>query len=1754
MMSKFNVMGYIKCASVAFLLCGPFSYFSVAYEAKGIITRGYPAGINQFYGYSSTSTGPGDDAFSRSLAKAEEKSLPLVVVTSDSCVSCDSFAKDIDDRASDVTMVLKSGCINTYFRGTAKASKDAVSFISKLKNITNSGAESHVKGLIRLSHSNAAHAYAMYFEFEDGCKFVRSANLPGDWESFKEVYYLWYNDYLSLKVVHKVTAAARFANANSTYAQLQATESTKQVPVLLVRRNLVEKQEEDSLIVDYPDGTRTEKSLIWEEGDSAKTVDIDVCVDGKAWWGAGHVIKMTIADLNGNKVDESAIHCVDGGNAFAFPDLEFDEEGAWGQWTLYSDENWNAALQKVYAANTYSQPDTNDNAQVQRIVMDIPISPSNRYEVVYTNDITFFADSKATVDIEHGFEFTVTNLVTTVYTNAVAAFDKSQKADEDAEALTVVFPGELQVVTNYVAAENVKDPENDKDSKIGKNVTVTNFVYGVENLDDANPVEWEWARTTEEKQVECFTNKIYYVETNAEHAVGTAVTNAEDLVVSANGRKSYYLNKKATSSEVEIPVSESFASNCVYAVTPQLDSSAVTNLYSSESATFSGVVTVTNVTTILPCDANHAKPSTSEPVAKADDPHPVVNNFKCADLQTYYTVQSIWDETVEQPYECFGTNRTFYVQLPGNVTNEDVVARVPVPKAGDWATTNFYFYALTNGEHTVSSTEVTWTNFEATATVDCTNFYYTIVTNEYQYGEAGREAGGRDERGIQSFVLKVTGGAVWNPATVAFATAVFDSDEFAEFCENNKVVTLLQECSDPDTGVSLFSHTVAANGRSGSAFLSRNGLDASKCVQPPASNVFEVALYRPDGTLAGILAPQMNDGACNRDENLTRLRELLLLADDLTESGNNAAATTTLKAVYGTTTNDVEKVAEQYQTLSISDKKDVFELVEVPAGVVVSVTANSLPKTRNDGQEKPTLRVWKYTSGAKTATSDIAPFSVDADGEPVWKFSEDDVKDGLYADVTAWTNDYAATENHGVSTFLYPLLVNAAPEYPGVISFTFPATNTVVDADDNVAVELKIERTGYTGGATAKVELTRCELPATSYSWANSGNATNLVWRDGEPDVKSVFVNVKNVTWEDSVSNLVFTITSVTGASLDEEKKECKIAIQQEDDETALTGRILISNPEPSADGVPAWKKSGTKVKVVISRERVLNEATGKNEARGEAHATISATGGAVLSTNRLDWLSGERTGEREITVTMPDVGAAGQQHVVLNVTGTDCDGKKISETTTSQLKFTVVPSDAPEFMSGIDAEAYKYVAFDKSAMLSGYDPDTMEIVEPALLSGSLPPGLTVKADGENWELRIKGVPTGTGLYTADYQLVLRRKLDGNLVKTMPVAVKIDVKALGGGASEEADAVIPAFAEKRTWQYLPMTNSAGRLMGLLNLSASPRGSVSARYTTAGKTVSFNATALDSVVADETAGGYRARSSMNKAGYSLKAEFTTDGRVFAKSQPQDGGELEFASEPDSRPWLSIDGGAAAWKGRYAVAIPAKEAGGAPAVITLNASSSAMVKYGKVTYNGVLPNGRPFSGVTAFVPAAEGAAEVKLPVFWSSAAGCFSAMLALSGTAGDVKVSAAEGMEPFWFPADGEETALSTEPEGGMFVAKDWVDVWKINFGGAEMLRVKYDGKEGNATVAGSGKSLVVADPGSAEEDGFQLESIVLNRASGMITGTLKVKIPGQNATVNFRGVALPHGKDHFMSGLAWYTEEQEGAAVRKSVPVELVPAN
>ena len=1713
---KIDILKGIRyCAVTGLLAFWCFSSVWATDIGSKIKITGEPTlGGNGFYGYRNSSEGPGVEAFRKVLNMAISQGRPMMLIyCADGCDTCDKFATMVN--ASSRTLAI-SGPINGYFKGNAQASKEAYEFFNK-----GSASDPNSEGLKSAGGAKAAHhIIGFYGVAEDGSKYKYSGTLRCTGDTFQDCTWLnklksdQYSAWVSFRDAHKMTAAAEFAVKNTAGDRLEATEKTADVAVPLVRNAKTETAESDTFITTYPDGTAVTNALNWAAGDTTRTITVEVT--GK--WQEGKVVKLEIRDSNGTVFRKSEIHCVKAVNSFEFPDLVFDPEGEWGRWTLDSEENWAAAIEKAYVANSYQQADTNDNPEVEQIVMSIPISPSNRYDVVYTNDIAYFADSKVVVPISHKFAFVVSNRVTTVWTNDLAAFEKA-KDDEESEAYETVLPNAKRTVTHYVTPEELGGltPADDPASEMAVDVEVTNFVYGVEQADDPAPVEWLWARAPETKSVMAFTNRNEYAETNAEHLVGTASTNWTDLVVAAKGLKRYFLNKTILTNSVDVAVSEDYRSACVYALVPRQDASVVTNLYGWTEATYENSVAVTNAITVLPIDAEHTEPA-AETKPLADDPSPVKREFEQEDEVTYHTVVSNWLEVVDQPYVCFGTNRTFYVELPGCVTNEDASARTLVQDEGLVPATNYVEVVLTNAMHELSGVETTYTNFTTIIDVECTNFYYSVATNAYQHGALGRAEGGRDEGDTQVFVLKVTGSAVWQPETVAFAANVLNQSEFADWCASNRVVTLLEECSDPETGASLFSRTVAANGRSGAAFLSRNELEPG-CVQPPASNVFEVTLYRPDGTLAGVLAPQRSaKGEYDLDENIFRLQELLTLADDLTELANDDPATTTLEAVYGQTV--MTEPAAPIYGLDINDKRDVFKLVDVPADEFVSVSAVSKPATRQDGHEKPQVTVWRYADKTKASMQMVAPVSADADGNPVWKFAEADLRDGdvdlLYADVTVWTNESAATGIfNGLTRFDYPLTVTAAPDFFGEISFA--ETNKTYDAEPDEAqvVELKVSRTGYTGGASVTLKLECNEIPADRIVWTHDGNnATNLVWEAGEAGTKTVRVTVNDVSWEDSVSNMVFTLSQCEGPALAEDRRTCVVGIQQEDDENAKTGVIYISNPKSTGEKI--WAKcSSDWIEITVNRDRVWNELSGKNEARGEATANLFVTGGALLETNALYWLKGEKTGPRTARLKMTDVGASGQQTVAFTVTGTDVDGNAIHSDDCHTLTYVFVPEGAPEFAYPEVPTAYQYVSYEAKALLQDYYPAIARISELTLLEGALPEGLTAEIIDEDEDLgggscrggiRITGKSTKVCSAKLVYQLTLTSggAKKSRLVKTIPVTFAFDVKPLGGesGSSSCGAGVIPGFAEHRVWQYLPLTNDEGRVVGLLNLSASPKGSVSARYTTQGKTVAFAKSALDLVREDEDFGGYVAEAEMEKADFNLKVQFGTNNRVIAELMTPEDEKLAFASDKGIVTWKQREDRASAWKGRYTVAFPVKgelglENARGTAALVIAMTSSSMTANGAVRYTGVLPNGKPINGTSMLLPTPLDADSAKLPIYWSSATDAFSAVLVISKGGGRT-IAADPSVTSYWRSGGlGHDLSII----GAGFDPQAWAE-----------LRPS--------------------------------DSLMLNRTTGLVSGP------------NLRGVAVTDrdGKKWIM-GTAWSTvDDGQGGAMRKAEAVESEPVN
>ena len=155
---------------------------------------------------------------------------------------------------------------------------------------------------------------------------------------------------------------------------------------------------------------------------------------------------------------------------------------------------------------------------------------------------------------------------------------------------------------------------------------------------------------------------------------------------------------------------------------------------------------------------------------------------------------------------------------------------------------------------------------------------------------------------------------------------------------------------------------------------------------------------------------------------------------------------------------------------------------------------------------------------------------------------------------------------------------------------------------------------------------------------------------------------------------------------------------------------------------------------------------------------------------------------------------------------------------------------------------------------------------------------------------------------------------------------------------------------------------------------------------------------------------------------------------------------------------------------------------------------------MTFAGTLPNGKVVSGTATLVPTKADAASASLPVFASSSADTFSAMVDLNGA----QLVAAEGIVPFWRHDESGIESLSYENDvSAIGTVWSWAD-WLKCFGG------KFDAKTA-----------------------FGL-SFNLNRTSGIAAGTMRLDVggTGRQSTLSWKGVALP-GAEPSIRGAYWY---------------------
>jgi len=1685
---KANVLGLSFLVSA---LCAQPVFATVLQYAMS--TKGEPSfAASTFYGYRRTGDGPGDQAFQKCLDLCENgrytnikkgyvdvKRPMLLIWGKDSCGTCSKFCEAANDAVSSFPAAIGVFyMINAYFRGDSPACEDAKKFF-----ITHLG----------LNESNiGCHRMGLYGVFEDGTVMTKVTSLPTSLTLFQSTVNGWKKEWENLYPQHLYTpprASAGFAAKDET---MKVSASTEQVYVPFIRTNNTDAVEKNWLQVEYPDNTTTNIPFKWE----SNVTDGDVLVPVAGKCDVGQSIQLVLLNTNQVAVATNHIMCVaTPANSATCPSGIGAGDLGWGEWTI----DYAAATSKVFGANAYLQPDTNE---LGIVTFETPLdwSTSNRYDTVYTNDITVFASDR--VAFEREFSYSVSNVNTVVVTNDLQLFAKlGEFEDLDHVAATEIVVTNT-TTTRYVSESDMIDRQTTTNTQaVVASVEATNTVYRVVAGEGGELATNKWSEAAFVVSREVMaTNIVQYAFSGGGHESGDVEvkTNLAVVAVNATSTNLYYSGvADATRPFERVFQSGDFVTNCVYAVAPG-DGGPVTNDYRGldgtwlpASAEFRAYATE-NVTYLL------AEAADSEiPAPTSEDSGDVVSEttFRVTDAATYYFVESNDFTSAHFDFSFAASNSVSYVFNGGATTNVDEGAYVVVAAALSASTTNFVSVRLADGSHP-AGTVTEYGDFEGRQfSLSYTNAYFSVETNSYQFGISGSS-----EEPSKAFTLVVHGGMVWDDSLIALNDAVLSSKEFADWCVDNQISLVYLDKAEAGTGASLFSYNLASNGNSGVEFMSMNGLSAeegealaaqaeetAKALGLDGDAMSVVALVRADGSVCGYLRPQYNaDGTCDLAENMARLGELLAQSADVAEAGNDTVA--------GAMNFPAVAFGEVSPTnaLSVNDTCDVLVATNIPSDTAVTFTVNGVGEAAN-----AQIRVLQLAG-----SEEISPRV-----PGIWVFDEEQTGAGLAIEVSAYTDETAVSAKYGgKSRFSYTVTSAEAAENPGKVGFSILA-DTVKEGEwervkpgettgTSTNYQIRVARTeGITGPVTAKISLDmdEAELGAVRgrFKWDEWEDGKSLSWDDLEVGEKAVSVTLLNDGDCYDASNIVFKVEIVNG---DAQVSTARFTLTYVEEDPATRGSLEIYELSlaKAGDG-KMYVRAGETVGVVVNRSGGSN---------GNAVGTVvGKIGGKAFETNVYEWAA-MSSGFLTNVFTMPLLTAPKTEatFALASTVGKGIDTAKV----------VVFASDAPEFATNaVTWSGIQYTVTETNLVsLFGVDAN-MTVKSLYKCHGSVPAGL--KVDLVDGKLLVTGTPTTSASSTATFWVVLTR--DGGTLYSMPLTVTFESVAL-------AD-VNPVFNSACSWTGLPLLADVGgsavatqKLVGLLDLTVAKNGKTSARYRkVGGKTVSLAASGLAGVDTDGTV-KLGALKKVKAAGvtteYVLSATLGADGSL--EATVTDGEETVSASAPSGAdPW-SKDNTAERFGGYYVAAFPLADAENADgntlckgaAAMQLKCATASAWKRGAVTFAGTLPNGKTVSGTATFVPVAAGATSATLPIFASSSSDTFASMLDIDGEG----VVRTEGVTPYWRHDEGGIEELSYENDYDVVGAAWSRSAWLECFGGTFNAKSAFG------------------------------VSFNLNMTSGIAAGTMREDISGTGrlSTLQWKGVALPGEPPErpCVLGACWYS--------------------
>ncbi len=811
------------------------------------------------------------------------------------------------------------------------------------------------------------------------------------------------------------------------------------------------------------------------------------------------------------------------------------------------------------------------------------------------------------------------------------------------------------------------------------------------------------------------------------------------------------------------------------------------------------------------------------------------------------------------------------------------------------------------------------------------------------------------------------------------------------------------------------------------------------------------------------------------------------------------------------------------------------------------------------------------------------------DAGAVSEYLEPGVGDDIY--IAKWTGSVALTlkdKDSGEESYSCSYQVWNT----GKIGFEVSAAS-VAESDDPYAYEVKVVRTGGSSGlakATLKFirDDPRCSwisrldelgqvdaiFAFNEFEWDDK-DVVDFTWASGESDVKHVTVYVNPNNNADGELKLVFGLEQPSGTS-DAALDISSFVLTIRDNDEANPGTLSI------VETVPAWQKSlelvakgGETVDISVSR-------TGGSD--GFVTGVVSASAGVFEdsgdSITEIDWLVRDST-VQTVSLTLPHC-TNGEDTVWVRL-GAEY-GAKV-DPFAAMLAIRIVGEDVLSFeQSSVDKAIVRYVPIEE-VCIAVTAPGEIDWTNVSIrkYAGSLPPGLSWRFDEISHSLVISGVATRSGAYVASFRVYAGDDAG------MAVSLAFDV----------SDPLSEALSSERTFVDMPVTVQDGdssSLAGVMTMTVSPSGRASAKYrSTDGRTLVYSSENWNS--SGEAASYSATLNGVTDNQSSMNVQVATNGEIsISFSDPACTNGVYLVS-PKSSEGFSVTN----WYGYYTVNLKQTGtlSGDAPLAtgdgyILLNMTNRASVLSGRMTYAGILPNGKSFSGAGLLQPGVydEGIGEYAtavLPIVSGGDSDSLYGVLSIKPYAKDehtVKrrsVASDAGTAFSWCHVDRIDDVsyeVSLEPYGGFYdvgeslavCCESTFETLDLMFfalpnrllrneefaSGAPLAWVTNSDIQVGVRFDSASKSSRLGLLRPAKAYDFAGLTMNVNLAAGVINGTFELGFEGRTVTALYRGVILPGWgtgcgectlgnadaiERPFIGGSFWYTEGYEYTDVK-----------